>query len=288
MDNINLLAGFLKARQKLCLEDCLIYWEDLEKCFLDQDFLGILRKQIATSAPLINHLLSFCRMTTKVEKVSIQSEGIRLRSIHTRESINYTSSSYAEALEEAGIYDGEVERSFLRLVKIISQIFLDSDTLDSVEVFVPLHKVAHDGDRARVLNFIKLYIWPWTSQTEILSDGIVVRFENGSNSSQDAYILTPEIKRDRKSLRWNFGDAVYNFEWPTKSVVIPKVKLYNHVFDVPFFVISKASCKTEEDYPTPKEIRQAIKDNLDNISNNELKEIVGAPFSTYEEEQDDY
>jgi len=283
MDNINLLAGFLKARQKLCLEDCLIYWEDLEKCFLDQDFLGILRKQIATSAPLINHLLSFCRMTTKVEKVSIQSEGIRLRSIHTRESINYTSSSYAEALEEAGIYDGEVERSFLRLVKIISQIFLDSDTLDSVEVFVPLHRVAHDGDRARVLNFIKLYIWPWTSQTEILSDGITIRFENGSNISSDAYILTPTIRWDRKSLKWNFGEAVYNFEWPTKSVSESGVPLFNHAFSLCFSVTTKASCKTEEDYPTAQEIRKAIEDRLQNMSDNELEEAVGVPYDTYEE-----
>ena len=285
MDSINLLAGFLKARQKLCLEDYLVCWEDLENCFLDHDFLEILRTsgQTDVSANLIEHLLNFCKMTTKVEEVSIQPEGIRLRSTHTKEVLKYTNSSYAETLEEAGISDSKVEHSFLWLSKIVSQIFLDSDIIEAVEVFVPLHKVAHDGDRARVLNFIKLYIWPWTSQTEILSDGITIRFENGSNISSDAYILTPTIRWDRKSLKWNFGEAVYNFEWPTKSVSESGVPLFNHAFSLCFSVTTKASCKTEEDYPTAQEIRKAIEDRLQNMSDNELEEAVGVPYDTYEE-----
>lgn len=60
--------------------------------------------------------------------------------------------------------------------------------------------------------------------------------------------------------------------------------LYNHAFDIAFTVITKASCETEDDYPTPQEIRIAILKRLAGIDDDELMEAVNKPFDTYEEE----
>lgn len=63
------------------------------------------------------------------------------------------------------------------------------------------------------------------------------------------------------------------------------MKRYNHVFTLYFSIDTDASCETEHDYPSDKEIVSAIlKRVADIIENDEMEEAIGVPSNTYENE----
>ena len=58
---------------------------------------------------------------------------------------------------------------------------------------------------------------------------------------------------------------------------------YNHAFTIAFEVITKASCETKDDYPTPDVVRSALIGRLSRCCDDELMEAVGCPYDTHNE-----
>lgn len=66
---------------------------------------------------------------------------------------------------------------------------------------------------------------------------------------------------------------------------------YNHAFTLAFSIETKKSCKSDsdDDYPSEYELHLAIQKRLNDLKNNpgELLEALGAPFDSFEIEEND-